>query len=411
MRDSIKSSLIKFIVASNPDYLPTKMHRYLCGIVQDRIERGGARICLSVPPRHGKSEIVSKGLPAWYLGHNPKAEIMEICNGADLATEFGADVRALMSSQFYATLFPDSVPSGQGTAGGKWRTVSGGKYKAEGIDGSLTGFGGNLLIIDDIVKNREQAHSPTFQKKVRRTFGSTIFTRLLPEASVIILNTRWTANDLIGFVAGELEGWEYINLPAIAVENDPLGRQPGEALSPERFPIKDLREKKAAMETPYDWYALYQGIPPDEVKTIDYERTPEGLMPLVGVWTSDRVLLFNGEACTHIGGAETISDLETWLDTRNYRNLTIYCSETGVANHPYIQEILPNLRHYPLLEGYMPEVRITFPNGKVIPRDIQAARYYMTLPKVAEYKPGRLGLGMLLGRPPSPQLIVNPYQR
>lgn len=400
MKEQIKGSLLSYMVASNSSYLPTKLHRFICNLVQSEVERGGARIAITLPPRHGKSEIVSKGLPAFYLGHNPTAEVMEICHSSDLATEFGGDVRAMMSSPFYAALFPDSVATGQGTSGQKWRTVSGGKYKGEGIDGSFTGFGANLLIVDDIVKNRKQAHSPTFQKGTKDTFGSTIFTRLLPDSNVIILNTRWSASDLVGYVGGEL-GWRIINLPAIALDGveDPLGRSPGEALCPERYPLEALMEIKATLN-PYDWLALYQGQPPDEVKVTEFGTTPLGTLPKVAVWHSDRVLLFADNACTDMGAAETLSELKDWLDSKGASKIPVYTAETGTANHPHVREVLPNLRYHPDLDGYLPTVTCTYPQGaRVSPKDIQVTRYYMTIPKVTEYQPGRLALGMMTERP------------
>ena len=337
---------------------------------------------------------------------------MEICNGADLATEFGGDVRAMMSTPLYATLFPDSVPTGQGTAGGKWKTSAGGKYKGEGVDGSFTGFGANLLIVDDIVKNRKQAHSPTFQKGTRDTFGSTIFTRLLPESHVIILNTRWTSQDLIGFAAGEL-GFKYINLPAIALDDqpDPLGRNPGEALCPERYPLEALREIQGTM-TPYDWLSLYQGQPPDEVKITDFGTTPLGTLPKVGVWYSERVLLFADNACTDMGAAETLSELKDWLDSKGASKIPVYTAETGTANHPHVREVLPTLRYHPDLDGYLPTVTCTYPQGaRVSPKDIQATRYYMTTPKVAEYLPGRLALGLMSERSQGQPIHYSPHYR
>lgn len=401
MRDTIKASLIHYLVAGNSTYIPTRLHTFLCDIVQRRIERGSTRLAISVPPRHGKSEMVSKGLPAWYLGHNPTAEIMEICHSADLATEFGSDVRAMMASPFYGALFPDSVPTGEGKAGGKWRTISGGKYKGEGVDGSFTGFGANLLIVDDIVKNRKQAHSLTFQKGIRDTFGSTIFTRLLPESNIIILNTRWTSNDLVGYVANEL-GFEYINLPAIAFndEEDPLGRLPGEPLCPERYSLEALLEIKRTMSNPYDWEALYQGRPPDEVKPGSFGKTPEGLKPNTGVWFGDRVLLFAHNACTALGAAETLTELQDWLWNHHALDIPVYCAETGIVTHPYTKEILPNLKYHPDLEGFFPPVTITFPSSVVSPRDVAAARYYLTLPSGNDngYIKGRLALGMISGQ-------------
>lgn len=410
MKEQIKGSLLSFMVASRADYLPTKLHRYLCGLVQARIEQGGARLAISVPPRSGKSEIVSKGLPAWYLGHHPTAEIMEIAHSADLATEFGGDVRAMMSSPFYAALFPDSVATGQGTSGAKWRTASGGKFKSEGVDGSFTGFGANLLIVDDIVKNRKQAHSPAYQKSIKDTFGSTIFTRLLPESNVIILMTRWSASDLVGYVGGEL-GWEIINLPAIALEDtlDPLGRVPGEPLCPERYSLEALMEIKATLN-PYDWLALYQGQPPDEVKVTEFGTTPLGTLPKVAVWHSERVLLFADNACTDMGAAETLSELKDWLEARGATNLPLFCSETGLANHPHVKEVLPTLRYHPDLDGYLPTVTCSYPVGaRVTPKDIQGTRYYMTIPKVTEYQKGRLALGMMTDRTLPPPIRYSPY--
>lgn len=397
MEQDLRNSLIHFIVSCNPNYLPTKLHTYLCALVQTRVTQGGARLCISVPPRHGKSEIISKHLPAWFLGHNPRGEVMEICHTADLATEFGGDVRALMSGPIYSKLFPDSVPYGDGKAGSKWRTQSGGKYKGEGIDGSFTGFGANLLVVDDIVKNRKMAHSPTFQKQVKETFGSTIFTRLLPDSNIIILNTRWTAADLIGYTAGEL-GWEYINLPAIALDNDPLGRQPGEPLCPERYPLEALEEIRDTM-TPYDWEALYQGIPPDEVKRSVFGTTPPETLPTVGVWYGDRVLLMAGHQVTHIGGAESITELEQFLVANLPNGLVpVWTPETSVANHPYAREVIPTLCYSPALDGYNADVSaMTIPAGaKVSPQDTGAMRYSLTVPKVAEYKPGRLALGGII---------------
>ena len=157
-------------------------------------------------------------------------------------------------------------------------------------------------------------------------------------------------------------------------------------------------EIKATLN-PYDWLALYQGQPPDEVKVTEFGITPLDTVAKVGVWHSERVLLFADNACTDTGAAETLSELKDWLDSKGASKLPVYTAEPGVANHPHVKDVLPNLHHHPDLDGYLPTVTCTYPLGaKVSPKDVQATRYYMTIPKVAEYQPGRLALGMMTPR-------------
>lgn len=259
-----RSRLLAYIVAMNPDYEPGRHHRILCDKLDAAMSGTGPRfLAVSMPPRHGKSEICSKWLPSFFLGTRPKDEVMAISYAADLALDFGGAVRGIMSSGQYSKLFPDSIAAGRSSSGAKWSTASGGKYKAAGVSGGITGFGANLLIIDDPVKNRATAHSRAYKEMIKTFFGSTLFSRLLPDCIVLIVMTRWTEDDLIGFVLKELEGWEYINMEAICEtpENDPLGRSKGQALWPEWYDEKRLLQIKSTMRPASDWNALYQGNP------------------------------------------------------------------------------------------------------------------------------------------------------
>ena len=214
-----------FLLAFKPDYILSNVHRYLSDLIEDRLSKGNARLCISLPPRHGKSELVSRVMPLWLYSRYPQAQVIQVSYGANLSSDFGSEVRASMSSPLYTSYFPDSAPTGDGESGAQWQTRAKGTYKGVGIGGSITGFGADVIIIDDIVKNRQTAHSPAFKRQIREGFGPTLFTRLLPGGSIIVLNTRWTNDDLIGMLTLELDGWEYINLKAIAEDDEKGCRQ------------------------------------------------------------------------------------------------------------------------------------------------------------------------------------------
>lgn len=357
-------SLLEFILATTPGYIASPLHVYLCEKIEAAVNQGDARLCISIPPRHGKSEIISKALPAYYLSKHPESQIMEICYGSDLAADFGARVRELMNSDLYKWLYPASVPTGEGKAGNKWMTVSGGLYKGVGIGGSITGFGADLMVIDDIVKNRKEAHSPAFKKQVREFFGSTLFSRILPGGSVIILMTRWTADDLVGMVTSEL-GWEYINLPAICtdIEADPLSRKLGEALFPQFYPVPRLEEIRQSCNE-YDWLSLYQGTPPDSAANFNFTHTLPGCTPSEAVWMDDYLGLFRDESCTLLRECLSYEQLlEELSNTPTVKRL--YSNRSEPVS---FQKLLKGIKVIPqkLLPHYQTTIGVSIPPGQPI---------------------------------------------
>lgn len=349
-----------FLLAFKPDYILSNVHRYLSDLIEDRLIKGNARLCISLPPRHGKSELVSRVMPLWLYSRNPKAQVIQVSYGANLSSDFGSEVRASMSRPLYTYYFPDSAPTGDGESGAQWQTRSKGTYKGVGIGGSITGFGADVIIIDDIVKNRQTAHSPAFKRQIRDGFGPTLFTRLLPGGSVIVLNTRWTNDDLIGMLTQELEGWEYINLKAIAEDDDPLGRAPGEALFPEMYPIHSLLERKRTM-APYDWLCLYQGTPPDSTQYLDIRETVMGSTGTSLLWFNNILATYNklGHIC-EVTTADTITDLIEYL-TNVPLNYATLISNNQVSNNKLAVTILGQsglkVTYQPQLEGYSPTSR------------------------------------------------------
>lgn len=220
------------------------------------------RLMLFVPPRHGKSELGSIMFPAWYLGKHPEKEIITSSYSAELAQDFGYKTRNLVDTQEYKELFNTKLRD-DSKSKSKWLTEEGGGYTAVGVGGAITGRGADLLIIDDPIKNREEAESLTIREKVWSWYTSTAYTRLEKDAAVILILTRWHQDDLAGrLLKAREEGgdkWEVVKFPAIATR-DELFRREGEALWTDKYNIDALNQIKNTVGV-YDWSALYQQEP------------------------------------------------------------------------------------------------------------------------------------------------------
>ena len=173
--------------------------------------------------------------------------------------------------------FLTGVKLGPAQAKLRWNTKSGGQVQAGSIMGGVTGKPADLFIIDDPIKNDEQANSPSIRSKLLREYQAVCETRLNPTSAVILMATRWHPADLTGQVLQlEKQGgqhWEHICLPALATENDPLGRSPGESIWPERYPKEWYEERKHQYELmghTYQWEALYQGNPVSGNKVVEW---------------------------------------------------------------------------------------------------------------------------------------------
>lgn len=211
------------------------------------------RLILSVPPRHGKSELVTVRYSAWSIETNPEKRVIIGAYNQTLANKFSRKIRRIVESR---------IPlNKERTAVEDWETLKGGGCRAVGVGGGITGQGGNLIIIDDPVKNREEANSETYREKVWDWYKDDLYTRCEPDASIILIMTRWHDDDLAGRILGSDDGsnWTLINLPALAEDNDLLGRQPGAALCPDRYDEKELASIHTVMGNSF--YALYQGRP------------------------------------------------------------------------------------------------------------------------------------------------------
>lgn len=240
-------------------WAPAKHLLYLSTIIASAVHQGNARIIVSLPPRHGKSELLSVWTPVWTLDHDPDKYIILTSYGSDLATGFGRRVRDTITDRediLRVRLRRDSQRVDQFLTSGR-----GGMFSV-GLGGPITGRGANLLLLDDFLKNAKDASSETIRNDQWDWFISTAFTRLEPGGSIIILATRWNIDDIIGRIKKRPETgkWNIIELAGLAEKDDLLGRAPGEALWPERYPKASLEAIKSTLGN-YFWNSLYQQRP------------------------------------------------------------------------------------------------------------------------------------------------------
>jgi len=235
----------------------------ISNIVTTVIARGGGRILLSVPPRHGKSVFLSKWLPTWFLSMWPNKRVLLSTYEANFAATWGRQVRNIVKEKGHRV---GLYLADDATASNNWMTTEDGGMVTAGVGGPITGKGADLGLIDDPHKNWQEAQSETTLKMIHEWFDSTFYTRLEPGGTIIILHTRWSENDLIGYLLREKtqDGWFHIRIPAIAEdwngEEDVLGRKPGEALCPQRYDENALNRIKNNM-TSMMWNALFQQRP------------------------------------------------------------------------------------------------------------------------------------------------------
>lgn len=257
-----KNELIVFNGFVNTRYQATWLHREIARKLEG-VEKGDIkRLMIFVPPRNGKSEIGSILFPAWYLGRHPDKEIITSSYSADLAQDFGYKTRNVVDNREYKELFKTKLRE-DSKSKAKWLTEEGGGYTAVGVGGAITGRGANVLIIDDPIKNREEAESQVIRDKIWNWYTSTAYTRLEKDGAVILILTRWHKDDLAGrLLKAQEEGgdkWEVVKFPAIATRDEHF-RKEGEALWSEKYDLVALEQIKKTVGL-YDWSALYMQEP------------------------------------------------------------------------------------------------------------------------------------------------------
>jgi len=258
----------------NPKIIPAKHLMYISVAIANAIAKGNGRIIISLPPRHGKSELVTKNVPIWTLENFGQKNVILCSYGGDLSTDFGRKVRDLIRDN--ETLLDIRIREDASRVN-NWLTQYGGAMMSVGLGGPITGRGADVLIIDDYIKEIKESQSQGHRDYIWDWFTTTAYTRLEPGATCIIVATRWHHDDLIGRILKNFPGeWTNIVIPAEAepegwdakdpsthLNRDFLGRLKGEALFPERYPISDLTDRKRILGS-FFYNALYQQRPEND---------------------------------------------------------------------------------------------------------------------------------------------------
>lgn len=258
-RTDAAQNLIAFTEYTYDRYRTAQHHRLIAGQLE-RVERREIdRLMLLVPPRHGKSELASKRFPSWFLGRSPHRQFISTSATAELAADFGREVRNIIGSPEYKAVF-DTTLAEDSQAKGKWHTSAGGVYYSVGVGGSVLGRGGDVILIDDPFGSMREAQSELERKNVWDFYTGTLYNRLMPGGAIVLINHRMHEDDLCGrLLAQQAAGgdrWEVVELPALNDSNEPLW--------PEQYSLQAL-ERIRKNTLPRDWSALYQQRPaPDD---------------------------------------------------------------------------------------------------------------------------------------------------
>lgn len=261
--------LAHFTAWTWPDFLWNWHHRVMCTYIDALVERRIPRLMILAPPRHTKSELASRRLPAYYLGRFPDHEVMQLTYASDLAESMNRDVQRIIDGPRY--VFPNTRLATRGGGGRAKRTDNlfelvghKGKMRSTGILGGITGMGFHLGIGDDLYKNAEEALSLTIRQKVQEEWKSSFLTRQYPDAAILLIGTHWHHDDLYGVLSRE-GGWEILSFPALSEgklhkDDERKDKGDGLALWPDRYDEAWLDKMRRSVGSLW-WNALYQQRP------------------------------------------------------------------------------------------------------------------------------------------------------
>ena len=258
-RERATSNFIDFAKYVWPEMLVGEHHRIIAEAFDRVIEGKCKRLMIAMPPRHGKSQLGSYLFPAYLMGKRPQSKLIVGSHTAELAQRFGRMIRNLVDEERYRELFPDIGLSADSKASGRWNTKNGGEAFFIGKGGAMTGRGGDIVILDDIL-DEQDALSDTAMENTWEWYTSGPRQRLQPNGSIIVINTRWKTDDLTGRLmrqSGQLKSdqWEVIEFPAILPSNTPLW--------PEYWGLEELEKVKVSIGMK-KWQAQWQQQPTND---------------------------------------------------------------------------------------------------------------------------------------------------
>jgi len=262
-RKRARTSLLHFTTYTRENYLVGRHSELICNALDMVLEGHIRNLMIEAPPRHGKSEIVSRRFPAYAIGRRPDLELIATPYNTRLAAVFGRHNRNLIDSQRYRNVFPDVSIASDSRANDLWHTTAGGVYLATGVDAGQTGWGANIYLFDDILKGISEADSENIKNTKWNWYLAEAYTRQMPDFAQIMVQTRWALDDICGR-ALEVEDpdhpWVRLKFPAIINEGEPNE----EALHEERYSLEKLHGIKHTFMSSGRvrmWKSLYQQEP------------------------------------------------------------------------------------------------------------------------------------------------------
>ena len=259
-----RNNFLDFVTYMFPDFIFGSHHKSMAQHFEEIINGENNRVILNCPPRHSKSLLTSQYLPAWVIGQKPDAKLMTITHTTDLAVHFGRTVRDIIQSDRYQEVFPGTTIRSDSKSAGKWQTQQGGEFFAAGVGASVTGRGADLLIIDDC-HSEQDLLSPNAFENAWNYYSAGPRQRLQPGGTIIVVQTRWSTEDLTGHLIEEqakskdADQWKIIEYPAILPSGKPLW--------PEFWKLEELQAVKASL-FPQNWNAQWLQQPSSEEASI-----------------------------------------------------------------------------------------------------------------------------------------------
>ena len=389
--------LIEFCKRMQPDYKVGRHHRILADQLMALEDGSKDRVCVNIPPRHGKSQLVSIFYPAWFLGRNPGKKVMMVSHTTDLAVDFGRKVRNLIASESYVEIFPEVALAVDSKSAGRWNTNFGGEYFACGIGSALAGRGADLLLVDDPHSEQDviNGNFSVFEKAYEWfTFGAR--PRLMPGGRVAIVQTRWHREDLTGrgtndMIKNELaDQYEIVEFPALLNAEDADGKPIMKPLWPEFFDLAALERTKASMPA-FQWNSQYQQKPTAEEASIVKREW-------WGIWPHDQpphveYVIMSLDAAAEKHNRADYTALTTW---------GVFFNEDENAHHLILLDSIKKRLEFPELKQLsMEEYTKWEPDAFIVEKKSAGTAIYqemrrMGLP-VQEYTPHR-GTGDKLAR-------------
>lgn len=362
LRQRAEDNFYSFVLYNKIDYQGNWHHKRIAQELQEFWESDTVnKLMLFVPPQHGKSELASRQFPAWVFGKDPNTKIAAASYSIDLARGFNRSIQRTIDSALYKLVFPGVFLNSKNVAsdskGSFLRNTEEfeivdktGSYKAVGVMGGLSGHPVDLAIIDDPVKDRLEADSPTYRNRVWDWYLNVLEARLHNRSKVLLIMTRWHEDDLAGRLLDyEAEDWKVIKIPAIKHEggtypliDDP--RDNGQVLWPEKHSLEKILKTKKKNEAVFE--SLYQQNPtPPEgniIKKSWFEIVEEKELPGGIIWDM------------WIDGAytkNTANDPTGFMVMGYYEKTKTVYVKHAKSKHMEMPELLKDINQYSEIQG------------------------------------------------------------